>query len=59
MGLERVAIEDFRCIERTELDCDPRCNLITGENASGKTSLLEAIFFWAEAGRSGRPAATC
>jgi DNA replication and repair protein RecF len=45
MSLERLAIADFRCIERAELEFDSRCNLITGENASGKTSLLEAIFF--------------
>ncbi|HQR48620.1 MAG TPA: DNA replication/repair protein RecF [Steroidobacteraceae bacterium] len=53
MSLERLAIEDFRCVERAELEFDPRCNLITGENASGKTSLLEAIFFLGR-GRSFR-----
>jgi DNA replication and repair protein RecF len=53
MSLERLAIEDFRCVERAELDFDARCNLITGENASGKTSLLEAIFFLGR-GRSFR-----
>jgi DNA replication and repair protein RecF len=53
MSLERLSIEDFRCVERAELDFDVRCNLITGENASGKTSLLEAIFFLGR-GRSFR-----
>ncbi len=53
MSLDRLAIEDFRCVERAELDFDGRCNLITGENASGKTSLLEAIFFLGR-GRSFR-----
>jgi DNA replication and repair protein RecF len=53
MSLERLAIEDFRCVERAELEFDGRCNLITGENASGKTSLLEAIFFLGR-GRSFR-----
>jgi len=53
MSLERLAIEDFRCVERAELEFDSRCNLITGENASGKTSLLEAIFFLGR-GRSFR-----
>jgi len=53
MSLERLAIEDFRCVERAELEFDDRCNLITGENASGKTSLLEAIFFLGR-GRSFR-----
>lgn len=53
MSLERLAIEDFRCVERAELQFDSRCNLIAGENASGKTSLLEAVFFLGR-GRSFR-----
>jgi len=53
MSLERLAIADFRCIERAELELDSRCNLITGANASGKTSLLEAVFFLGR-GRSFR-----
>jgi DNA replication and repair protein RecF len=53
MSLDRLTIEDFRCVERAELEFDGRCNLITGENASGKTSLLEAIFFLGR-GRSFR-----
>jgi DNA replication and repair protein RecF len=55
MSLERLAVEDFRCIERAELELDLRCNLISGENASGKTSLLEALFFLGR-GRSFRTA---
>jgi DNA replication and repair protein RecF len=53
MSLERLGIEDFRCVERAELEFDRRCNLISGPNASGKTSLLEAIFFLGR-GRSFR-----
>jgi DNA replication and repair protein RecF len=53
MSLLRLSIDDFRCVERAELDLDVRCNLISGENASGKTSLLEAIFFLGR-GRSFR-----
>jgi DNA replication and repair protein RecF len=53
MSLETLAIEDFRCVERAHLDFDPRCNVIFGGNASGKTSLLEAIFFLGR-GRSFR-----
>jgi DNA replication and repair protein RecF len=53
MSLERLTIEEFRCVERAELEFDGRCNLISGENASGKTSLLEAIFFLGR-GRSFR-----
>ncbi len=53
MSLERLGLENFRCIERAELEFDRRCNLISGQNASGKTSLLEAIFFLGR-GRSFR-----
>lgn len=53
MSLERLGIENFRCIERAELELDQRCNLISGPNASGKTSLLEAVFFLGR-GRSFR-----
>jgi DNA replication and repair protein RecF len=55
MSLRRLEIRDFRCIEATELEFDGRCNLISGANASGKTSLLEAIFFLGR-GRSFRTA---
>ena len=45
MALTGIDIEDFRCFERVSLKLDSRYNLFVGENASGKTSLLEAIFF--------------
>lgn len=53
MTLAALEIRDFRCIEHARLEFDPRFTLITGENASGKTSLLEAIFFLS-CGRSFR-----
>jgi DNA replication and repair protein RecF len=53
MSLRRLEIRDFRCIESAELEFDGRCNLVSGQNASGKTSLLEAIFFLGR-GRSFR-----
>jgi DNA replication and repair protein RecF len=53
MSLQRLGIENFRCVERAELEFDRRCNLVSGQNASGKTSLLEAIFFLGR-GRSFR-----
>jgi DNA replication and repair protein RecF len=45
MTLERLQVDNFRCIERADLEFDARCNLISGANASGKTSLLEALYF--------------
>jgi len=44
MSLQRLRVEDVRCIAEAELDFDPRCNLVSGPNASGKTTLLEAIY---------------
>lgn len=43
--LASLAITDFRCIAQAELEFSADLNLIVGPNASGKTSLLEAIFF--------------
>src|SRR5215213_7774481 len=53
MSLRQLEIRNFRCIASAELDFDDRCNVISGPNASGKTSLLEAIFFLGR-GRSFR-----
>ena len=51
--LVKVGIENFRRIEGAELTFDPRGTGILGANASGKTSLLEAVFFLGQ-GRSFR-----
>jgi DNA replication and repair protein RecF len=53
MALERIEIEGFRCLSRVVLELDPHYNLYLGPNASGKTSLLEALFFLGR-GRSFR-----
>lgn len=53
MALEHFRISDFRCLASVEFQPDPVCNIIYGENASGKTSLLEALFFTGR-GRSFR-----
>ncbi|MEI6458593.1 MAG: DNA replication/repair protein RecF [Pseudomonadota bacterium] len=53
MTLAKLEIDDFRCLERVRLAFDARYNLFVGENASGKTSLLEALFFLGR-GRSFR-----
>lgn len=43
MGLEHLVVSQVRIIEHTELAPSPGLNLVFGPNASGKTSLLEAI----------------
>jgi DNA replication and repair protein RecF len=53
MTLRRVQVTDFRCLHQTEIDLDSEFTLITGPNASGKTSLLEAIYMLGR-GRSFR-----
>jgi DNA replication and repair protein RecF len=42
--LSRLQVTDFRCLQSVELHLDPHFSLISGANASGKTSLLEAIY---------------
>jgi DNA replication and repair protein RecF len=55
MGLKSLKVGQFRCFEDVELEPVPGINLVTGMNASGKTSLLEAIFLLGR-GRSFRSA---
>ena len=45
MHLEHLSVENFRCVGRFEHELRPGRVLIVGENASGKTSLLEATFY--------------
>ncbi len=45
MLLERLVIDHFRNFKRLALDFDKRCTLIVGNNGSGKTSVLEAIYY--------------
>jgi DNA replication and repair protein RecF len=44
MTLRRVQVTDFRCLHQANLELDPHFTLVSGPNASGKTSLLEAIY---------------
>jgi DNA replication and repair protein RecF len=51
--LERFSVTNLRCIEQADVDLSPTLTLLHGPNASGKTSLLEAIFLLGR-GRSFR-----
>lgn len=53
MGLSSFSVDHFRCLKHVSLDFHPGHNLIWGHNASGKTSLLEAVFLLGR-GRSFR-----
>ena len=57
MPIQRFSAQNFRCLESVEFDADPQYNLIHGRNASGKTSVLEAIAYLGR-GKSFRGAAT-
>lgn len=50
--IDSFSITNFRCFDRLQLSGLKRINLIVGDNATGKTTLLEAI----RTARSGVPA---
>ncbi len=45
MYLSLIELEHFRNYARLELALEPRCHVLYGRNAQGKTNLLEAIYF--------------
>lgn len=45
MFLKKLSLHHFRNYEKESFDFSPDVNFIHGENAQGKTSLLEAIYF--------------
>ena len=53
MYCKRVSVRNFRNIEQAEVCFSPGVNVLIGENAQGKTNLLEAIFY-ASVGKSFR-----
>lgn len=57
MPLTYFRCSNFRCLAAAEFEPEPRFNLVYGRNASGKTSLVEAIAYLGR-GRSFRGAAT-
>jgi predicted ATP-binding protein involved in virulence len=43
MRIDRLKIQNFKGFESFEIDLDPHFNLLVGDNASGKTSVLDAL----------------
>jgi DNA replication and repair protein RecF len=43
VSINQLSLTNFRGLKSTTLDFHPHLNIITGENGSGKTSLLESI----------------
>lgn len=44
MRIDKITLENFRNYARAEAVFSPGINVISGENAQGKTNLLEAVF---------------
>ena len=44
MYIEKIKLQNFRNYEQLELDLNKNINIIYGNNAQGKTNILEAIF---------------
>ena len=53
MNIDRICLNGFRNYDYQWADFDPGINVITGENAQGKTNLLEAVYLLS-CGRSFR-----
>ena len=47
MVIERLELKDFRNYEKLDINFDRYTNIIYGDNAQGKTNILEAIFLGA------------
>ena len=45
MAISRLIVEKFRNLNAVDLQFDHGFNFLVGNNGSGKTSLLEAIFY--------------
>ena len=54
MICKKIEVENFRNIREASVVLEPGVNLLWGDNAQGKTNLLEAIYFSA-LGKSFRP----
>lgn len=56
MYVNSLLLQNFRSHQKREFEFDPKTNLIYGQNGSGKTNLLEALYFLS-AGNSFRASA--
>ena len=44
MRINKIALQGFRNYGFADVTFSPETNVITGENAQGKTNLLEAVY---------------
>ena len=45
MYIKKIQVQNFRNYEKQEVELDKKINIFYGNNAQGKTNILEAIFF--------------
>lgn len=45
MIVQKIKLTNFRCYENCEVEFSKGLNYIYGDNATGKTSLVEAIYY--------------
>ena len=57
LNLTKIRIQNYRNFEDLEIDFEPNCTIIIGENNSGKTNILEAIYACLRANRLVRQGA--
>ena len=55
MILSHVFLTQFRNITGAEIDFAPGVNVLWGDNAQGKSNILEAIYYCARGAPSGEP----
>ena len=49
MNIERLQLTNYRNYESLSLDLSPKINVFIGENAQGKTNVMESIYVLAMA----------
>ena len=45
MFIKEIKLENFRNYDFTKIELNEKTNIFFGDNAQGKTKILEAIFF--------------
>ena len=43
MRINRLRLSNFRCFENLEMQLHPKCNILTGINGAGKSTILDAL----------------
>lgn len=47
MYCEKISLKNYRNVENAEISLTPEINVLYGENAQGKTNILEAVYYFA------------